>query len=191
MKPPSVPRLSPTVPAAFSAAIGISLSIFLLPGAGVQGVPTPLLPAIGGAAGRVAADLPAIANKRRASGPVANPASFTQPVATRTEHFVPQRRQAATRVHRAHRPAPTRVVGGAPAPVPVVPPPAPATPVATIAGAPAPPAHGHGKALGRSREHPHGVPPGHAKKAPTAPAPVPGAPPKANGGGNGHKGGKK
>jgi hypothetical protein len=190
MTPPSFARIWPTVPAAFAAAIGMSLSLFLLPSAGVQGQPVPLLPAIGGAAGRVAADLPAIAS-HHAAGPVGNAASLAQPVATRTEHLVPQRRHTPTTAHHAHHPAPTRVVGGAPAPVPVVPPPAPPTPVRTIAGAPAPPAHGHGKALGRSNGHHHGVPPGHAKKAPTAPPPAPRAPPKNNGAGHGHNGGKK
>ena len=50
-------HLSPTVPAVFIAAIGIALSVFLLPGAWVQGEPSPLVAVVGGAAGRVAADL--------------------------------------------------------------------------------------------------------------------------------------
>jgi hypothetical protein len=206
---------SPTIPATLAAAIGMSLSVLLLTGVGVQGEPTPLLPAIGGAAGRVAADLPATASARP-SEPVGKAASSAQPAATRTEDLVPQRRQAATSAHRIHRHAPTRAVRPAPAaPVQAPAPASPATPVtarqfsstATKAkgkarghghrgtpkaagGAPAPRAHGHGKALGRSSEHHHGPPPGHAKKAPTAPSP-PATPPKDNGGGNGHKGGKK
>ena len=52
-------HLSPTVPAIFVAAMGIALSVFLLSGARVQGEPTPSLAEIGGAAGRVVADLPA------------------------------------------------------------------------------------------------------------------------------------
>ena len=207
---------SPTIPATLAAAIGMSLSVLLLTGVGVQGEPTPLLPAIGGAAGRVAADLPATASAGP-SEPVGKAASSARPAATRIEDFVPQRRQAATSSHRIHRHAPTRAVRPAPAATPVQAPApaAPTTPVtarqfsstATKAkgkarghghrrtpkpagGAPAPRAHGHGKALGRSSEHHHGLPPGHAKKAPTAPSP-PATPAKGNGGGNGHKGGKK
>ncbi len=207
---PAFAQLSPTVPATFAAAIGISLSVFLLPGLGVQGEPTPLLPGIGGAAGRVAADLRATANER-ASEPVGKAASSAQLVATRTEHFVPQRRQAATKAHRVHRRARTGVVRRAPsAPVQVAAPAAPATPVTTRRFFSTPTTakgkargHGHGhtlkptarasapRALGRSSEHHHGLPPGNTKKAPTASSPAPATSPKANGGGNGHKGGKK
>ena len=52
-------HLSPTVLAVLAAALGITLSVFLLSGAGAQGEPAPLLAVISGAAGRVAADLPA------------------------------------------------------------------------------------------------------------------------------------
>jgi hypothetical protein len=215
---PALAHLSPTVPATLAAGIGIALSVFLLPGVGGQGEPTPLLPAIGGAAGRVAADLPAPASER-ASEPVGKVPSPAQFVATRTEHFVPQRPQAATKARPVHRRARPVVVRRAPsAPVQVAAPAAPATPVTTqrffstpptakgkarghgrgrghtlkpTAGSPAPGSHGHGKALGRSSEHHHGLPPGHAKKAPTAPLPAPTTPPKANGGENGHKGGTK
>jgi hypothetical protein len=222
---PALAHLSPTVPATLAAGIGIALSIFLLPGIGGQGEPTSLLPAIGGAAGRVAADLPAPANER-ASEPVAK-ASVSSPAqfdAARTEHFVPQRRQAAAKAHRVHRRARPHVVRRAPsAPVQVAAAPAaPATPATErtffstpatakgkahghehshghghgrtpqpTAGAPAPGSHGHGRALGRSSEHHDGLPPGHAKKAPTAPAPAPTSSQKATGDGNGHKGGKK
>ena len=58
-------------------------------------------------------------------------------------------------------------------------------------GAPAPGLHGHGNAFGRSSEHHHGLPRGHAKQAPTASLPAPTTPPEEHGGGNGHKGGKK
>jgi hypothetical protein len=210
---PALAHLSPTVPATLAAGIGIALSVFLLPGVGGQGEPTPLLPAIGGAAGRVPADLPSPASER-ASEPVGKVSSPAQFLATRTEHFVPQRRQAATKAHRVHRRARPGVAPRAPStPVQVAAPAAPATPVTTqrffstpptakgkarghrhgrtlkptTAGAPAPGSHGHGKALGRSSEHHHGRPPGQAKKAPTAPSPAP----AATGGGNGHKGGKK
>jgi hypothetical protein len=193
MKPAAV-RLSPIVPAAFAAAIGMSLSVFLLPGAAVRSEPTPLL-AASGAAGRVVVELPAPA-KARASAPVRHPGSLAQLATPPTEQLVSQPQQAAPAGHPAHRQAPARVVGGAPAPVRVAPapPPPPATPVKVIAGAPAPPAHGQGKAVGHLSDHHHNqVPPGQAKKAPTAPPAGRGAPaaPKGNGGGNGHKGGKK
>ena len=209
-------HLSPTVPAIFVAALGISLSAFLLSGARVQGEPTPLLAVIGGAAGRVAADLPAPVAKRT-SEPVRKAASSAQLAATRPEHVVPHRRQVATKAHRAHRRAQRGVVERAPFAHPQAATPAtPAAPDTTqlpfssatpatskarghghgrarksTAGAPVPRAHGHGKAFGRSSEHHHGLPRGHGKKAPTAPSSVPTTPPKVNGGGNDHKGGKK
>jgi hypothetical protein len=204
-------HLSPTVPAVLVAALGISLWVVLLPGAGVQGEPTPLLAVIGGAAGHVAADLPATANER-ASEPVGKAASSAQLATTRSEHFVP-RRKAATKAHRADRSARSGVGWR---PLSALPQAAtPATPVTTrqsfsspttatskarghgpgwartTAGALVPRAHGHGKALGRSGEHHHGLPHGHAKKAPTAPQSAPTTPPQVNGGGNGQKGGKK
>ena len=81
-------HLSPTVPAIFVAAMGITLSVFLLHGAWVQGEPTPLLAAVGGTAGRVVADLPATVD-HRASKPVREVASSAEFAATPSEHFVP------------------------------------------------------------------------------------------------------
>jgi hypothetical protein len=213
MKPPFV-HLSPTVLASFAAAISISLSLFLLPGAAVQGEPIPLLPAIGGAAGSVAAHLETPARKHHS--PRARAGSSVQVIAAAA---VPVRqvavpRSALHKVHRPHRthPARTRVVRHAPpAPVRVT------TPVTSrqffntskakgkAAGhrhKPKPAAgvgaagKGHGKALGHSKDHPRGTPPGQAKKAPKAPMAAPlksngGGPPADHGGGNGHKGGKK
>jgi hypothetical protein len=191
-------HLSPTVPAIFVTAMAMSLSMLVLPGAVVQGEPTPLLAVLGGATGRIAADLPTPA-PQRASEPGRKAATSAQLAVPRSEQPVPQRRQAATRAHRHAR---SRVVQRAPA--------APATPITTsrsLSGAPTATskAHGHGqarkstggvhvsrghgKALGRSSEHHHGLPRGHAKKAPTAPPSA--TPPKVNGGGNGHEGGKK
>jgi hypothetical protein len=205
-------HLSPTVPAVFVAATGISLWLFLLPGAGVQGGPTPLLAVIGGA-GRVAADLPATANER-ASEPVGKAAASSAQLAiTRSEHFGP-RRKVATKAHRVHGSGRSGVGRRAPSAHPqAAATAASTTPVTTrqffispktatskarghgrartTAGAPAPRAHGNGKAFARSGEHHHGLPHGHAKKAPTAPLSAPTTPPKVNGGGNGHKGGKK
>jgi hypothetical protein len=206
-------HLSPTVPAVFVAAMGISLWVFLLPGAGVQGEPTPLLAVIGGAAGRVAADLPAIANER-ASEPVGKGTSSAQYVTARSQHFVPRRRTAAIDAHRVHGSARSGVGRRAPtAPQQTAAPAAAVTPVTTSRSFTSPttatsktrghgrarkstagahvPTHGHGNAFGRSGEHHRGLPHGPAKKATTAPPPAPTTPPKVNGGGNGHEGGKK
>jgi len=213
MKPPFA-HLSPTVLAAFAAGTSISLSLFLLPGAGGQGEPIPLLPAIGGAAGSVAANLGTSAHKPRT----------TQTTVRSSAHAnlapaVPVKQVAALRapVHKVHRPYRTRPVRARavrhtpPAPVRVT---APATtrqffstpkakgkghghrhankPATGIRSG----GSGHGKALGHSKDHQRVRPPGQAKKVPTAPAAAPpksngGGPPADHGGGNGHKGGKK
>ena len=85
MKPPFA-YLSPSG-AAFAAAIGISLGVFPLAGVGVQVEPTPVLPAIGAAVQRVAADLPATPG-RRAPHKVGKAASSVQLAATRPLHSV-------------------------------------------------------------------------------------------------------
>jgi hypothetical protein len=211
---PAFAHLAPTVPVAFAAAMGIALSVFMLPGAGVQGEPTPLLAVIGGAAGRVAADLPAPVN-HRAPEPVTRAVILARPAATRSERVATPRRHAETRTHRVHRHTRTRVVRPTPTvPVQAAAPAAPVTPVTTrrsfgnpksakskshghgharalqpTAGTNAPSTRGHGKAkaVGHSVEHHDGLPPGQAKKAPTTPSPAPTMSPKANGGGNGHE----
>jgi hypothetical protein len=210
-------HLSPTVPAIFVAAMVITLSVFLLHGAWVQGEPTPVLAAVGGAAARVVADLPATVD-HPASEPVREVASSAQFDAPPSEHFVPLRQQAATNAHRVHPRARIGVARRAPTAAPrAASPPEPATQVTmdkSFAKAPgkarghghghghghgqkwtadarAPGAHGHGKAFGHSSEHHHGLARGHAKHAPSAPSPSPTTPPKVHGGGNGHKGGKK
>ena len=200
-------HLSPTVPAIFVAAMVISLSVFLLHGAWVQGEPTPVLAAVGGAAGRVVADLPATVD-HRASEPV------REVPATPSEHFVPRRQQAVPNAHRVHPRARIGVARRAPTAAPrAASLPEPATQVTMdksfakapgrargqghghgqkwTADAQAPSAHGQGKASGHSSEHHHGLARGHAKHAPSAPSPSPTTPPKVHGGGNGHKGGKK
>jgi hypothetical protein len=207
---PALVHPSQTVPAAFATVLGILLVVFLLPGAGIQGEPITLSPAIGGGAGRVAADLPATAS-RRASEPVGGIAFPAQLGAT----FVLQPRQAASDAHRVHRRARSGAERRAPsAPVQVAAPAAPATPLTArrlgastkakgearghggglkpAAGGQAPGGHGHGKGSGGSSKHDHGPPPRHTNRAPTAPPdPAPATRPKANGGGNGGKGGKK
>ncbi len=173
MKPPFAHLPSPIVPATVAAAIGVSLSVFLLPAAGVQVEPTPLLPAIGEVTGRVAADLP-VAAKKLSSPAVRQAATPAQVAPTRTEHFVPKQRQVATPVRHAIPRARTRVIRRvSPAPV--------------LAGAPAPtrpvftPPKGKGQGRGRGQSHQR-----EHKLIAGAPAPS-----KVHGGGNGHKGDKK
>jgi hypothetical protein len=210
---PALAHLSPTVPAAFATAVAISLSGFLLAGAGVQGEPAPLLPAVGSAAGRVFADLPTPTH-RRVAEPV-TPATHSAPRRTTpTQELALQPRAVVSKPPRAHRPEPAvrrtapprapvpRAPVPAPAPrgIPVVTPTFPKTPAAkgkarghshSRAHAPKPAAatgaraHGHGTALGHGKAHGHHhrLPPGQAKKAPAASPPAPAAPPKAHGGG--------
>jgi len=75
---PSFAHLSPT-PLAFAAAIAVSLSVFLLSGAGSQRTPTPLLPALGSAVGGVAVNL-ATRDDRSASASVATTLPTAPPV---------------------------------------------------------------------------------------------------------------
>jgi hypothetical protein len=207
-------QLSPIVPAVLAAAIGISLTVFLLPAAGLQIGPRPLLSVFGGT-GRMAADLPPPAANRRAPEQVERASSAAQLAPPRTDSL-PRREQAATRAHRVHRPARTRIVRTSPTTrVPTRAPAAPAAPATTRqpfsisrkakghgrghahghapsqpAGAPTHRAHGHGKALGHSNGHQRPRAHGHSKKTPAGTPPAP-APPKGNGGGKGPKGGKK
>jgi hypothetical protein len=212
MKPPFA-HLSPTL-LALAAAIAVSLSVFLMSGAGLQGAPIPLLPALGGAAGSVAVDL-ATRAQARASAPARTTVSSAKRVPVSTTH-VRAPRPAAHRVHRANH-ARARVVRHAP-PSPLhiaVSAPAPTTPAAAPqvisvpkgkakahghrhgqAGKPSAdagaPRHGNGRALGPFPEHHQGLPPGQAKKVPAAPPKGKGGgPPADHGGDNGHKGDKK
>lgn len=215
---PAFPHRLPTIPATFAAAIGISLSIFLLLGVEVQNEPTPFFPAIGGAGGRAAADLPAPINKR-ALEQVAKAV-----VSRRIEQLVSPRREAATKLHRVQQRARVGIVRRTPpAPAQVAPPATPAAPLPmpqsfgsptmatskargygralkSTAGASAPPANRHGRAPGRSSRDHHEFPPGQAKKGSTARSPASatspeatgaGNGPNATGGSNGSKGGKK
>ena len=210
MMKPALAHRSPTVPAAFATAVAISLSGFLLAGAGFQGEPAPLLPAVGSAAGRVIAELPVTAPKR-VPEPVTRAAGSTALAAIPIQAFAPQLRAEVSKPRRVHRPAPA-IRRAAPARVPA---PAPAprvTPIPTRVFPKTPEAkgkarghshshahahalnpsvgthvHGHDKALGHHR----GLPRGQAKKAPAAPKATGGGPPADHGGGNGHNGGKK
>jgi hypothetical protein len=199
---PAFAYFSPTVPAAFAAAIGISLCVFQLPTGVAQKGPTPVLPAFGGT-GRVAADLPVVPRR----GPVGKAASAQpqlvvalRPPATKARHV---HHRARTVVVRREPSAPVQAVAPAPGTTPVT-----ETELFSVsprgkrkarghargrgpkpkAATPAPFSPERGKALGHSNEHRDRVPPGLAKKAP--PASAPGLPPrpKDNGGGGGRKG---
>jgi hypothetical protein len=212
---PGLADFSPTVPVALAVGIGVSLSVLLLPSGVVQKGPTPVLPAFGGAAGRVVADLPVAAGGRA-----------RKVAASAPPQIVVALRPPAGKARQVHRPARTAIVRRAPSapvqaapvqaapPAQVVPPAAPVTPVTKTrlfrmpskakgkarghnrgqgqepkAATPAPPPPGRGRALGRSNEHQNRLPPGLAKKAPPALAPgLPPPPPKGNGEGNEGKG---
>lgn len=149
-------RLVPTLPASVAAAIGVSLSLVLLHGVGVQGEATPLLPAAGGAAGRVPANLPA-PTKKRAAQPLRKSVASTRPTAEASVHIQsPQRTPVATVVVRRTPVAPVRVTA----------PPAPAVP-----GTPGPPVSHPGKAKGKTRDHGRGHPVKTIAGAPAPPAP--------------------
>jgi hypothetical protein len=207
-------HLSSTV-LALAAAIAVSLSVFLLSGAGLQGQPIPLLPALGGAADRVALNL-ATPGRERPPAPARTTVSTAQQVVPTARLTAP--RPAAHKVHRAHHARAREVRHAPPSPVQVaVSAPAPTTPVAAPvisapkanakahghrqgrAGKPAVAGthrHGNGHARGHSPGHHQGLPPGQAKKVPAAPPTAPpkakgGGPPPDHGGGDGHKGDKK
>lgn len=208
---PSLAHLSPTLPAALATGVAVTLSVFLLAGAEPQGEPAPLLPAIGGAAVHVIAGLPGTSH-HSAPESVASPDLPVEPVTAPALRVTPQRQVVVSHTHRPKHHGRVRVHRAAPLPAQVAPPAAPA-PVTrqTFHAAPVP----RGKARGHSHSHSHGggpaaptgarvhgqgkglghthrgAPPGHAKKAPTAPHPEHVAPPKANGGGPppGHGGG--
>jgi hypothetical protein len=210
LKPPFA-HLSPTL-LALGAAIAVSLSVFLVSGAGLQGAPIPLLPALGSANGTVAVS-PTTHAHVRAWAPRTTMVSTAQPVLAPTAPVIAPR-PVTPGVHRAH-PARARVVRHAP-PAPVqlaVSAPAPTAPVAAprvisvpkgkakahdrhghpgksaLAGTPR---HGNGHANGDSPAHHQGLPRGQAKKVPAAPPKAKGGgPPADHGDGNGHKGDKK
>jgi hypothetical protein len=185
MKPPPFVHLSPTVPATLIAAIGLSLSAFLLLDIGAPREPTPLFAAIGGVAGRVAAGLPATATKP-ISERVGNATPSAQVVNTRSERFVAQRRPAPATAHHVHRRARTRVVQPAsPVPVQVAAPSAPAPPVPTTRHTPR-------TANGKAHSHRRALKPIHQPPALASPPRAHGGPPPPHdGSGNGHKGGKR
>ncbi|HEX6679372.1 MAG TPA: hypothetical protein VF063_01875 [Gaiellaceae bacterium] len=189
---------SPAVPAAFAAGLGVSLWIFLLPAGVVQKGPTPVLPALGGTAGRVVADLPVPARAR---------ASDVQKAVSVHSKFVIVLRPPAAKARPVHHQPRTGMVRRA-SPAPVREAPVTKSQLFSIpekakgkahghdrgnasepkAETPTPHSPGHGKALGRSNEREDRLPPGQAKKASRASAPGLPPPRKGNGGGNGRKG---
>jgi hypothetical protein len=189
-------HLSPTLAAALAAAT-ISLSVFLLPGAGIQGGATPLLPAFGAAAGRVPANLPAVVHARRsrpvvhrASLPVVRVSTPAPRVVSRQVTAAPKPRPVRPHVRVRRVEHPVVVAAAAPVTQVVTPLSAPSTarghdhrqhPVAAT-----PRAHGHGRAPGQATPRGHGRGLGHEKHSPAAPAPAPIAAPPGNGHGNGN-----
>lgn len=214
---PFAARTSPTVAATLAAAT-ISLAVFLLPGAGIQSGPTPLLAGLGAVAGRVPANLP-VAHARH-SKTIVHRARITATVSTPVSRAVPQPRAAAPKApplrrHAGRRPVRHRVVAAAAPVARVTPRRFFGAPVAARGrghgrgyghahghrhtGTPAmvsttPRTHGHGRAPGRSAPHRHGAGSRHEQHghAPAASTPVP-APPAShgNGGDNGQKRGHR
>jgi hypothetical protein len=187
------------VPAAFAAGLGVALWIFLLPAGVVPKGPTPVLPGLGGAVGRVAADLPVPRASKVPKAASAHPQIVValRPPATNAREV---HHRTRTVVVRRAPSAPVRAVARPTRKAPVtkselfsIPPRGkgearghgPKSKTATQAPLPA----GRGKALGRSNEHEDRVPPGLAKKRPPASAPGPPPRPKSKGGGNGRDNG--
>lgn len=212
----SLAHLSPTV-VAFGAAIGLSLSLFLLSGAGLQGGAIPLLPALGGATRSVDLALPSAPTDQGAQTTAVSPISAALPSLAPT-FPAPTRQPVVHRAHPIHHaPAHARARGVRPAPTPPAPvavaAPAPTTPVSAPQPVRAPrgkakalghqhhaagptaagtPVHGNGHARGHSPDHHQGLPAGQAKTAPAAPTKGKGGgPPADHGVGNSHQGGKK
>lgn len=166
-------HLSQTAVATLAAAIAISLSIVLLSGAGRQGQAVPLLPALGGAADRVAAELQSPAHERAAEPRrTAPPVQVRAPVAF-TPSVVTQRpaKHTAPPAHRTRAPV---VRKGTKAPAPKASMPVRMTPITTQGFSVAP----EGVAKGKSHA------PGQLKAKGKSHAP--GQVKKANGQGHGH-----
>jgi hypothetical protein len=204
MTPPIV-NLSQTAVAALAAATSIWLALFVLPGAGVQRRPLPLLPVIGEAAGTVVAPFQAparpaaTASRRTASsvrvvartatpaGPAASARRGTQRAHTvvRTSSSAPVQAAASTQVPAAPSAVAQRPTGLALGRAKAH---GRSKVAAMFAGVGAR-GRGQGKANGHSDEHHSGAPPGHGRGA-SAARPVP---PQSTGndGGEGHGGGKR
>lgn len=194
---PPFAHLSQTTFAVVAAAALTSLSLLVLPGAGGQVRPVPLLPALGQAVGAVSAPLEAPA---RAPAPsVRPPAPLQRAVATQTARggasAATQRAHRAQRTHPVTRSAPPAAVAARV--------PAAASTFTQVRVHPRGKARalGHakraasgsavgarGRGQGKALGHRHGTPPGHTKSAPAAR-------PKSNGngtgGGAGHGGSKR
>jgi hypothetical protein len=203
MKPP-LAHVSQTALAALAAGIAIWLSVFVLPGAGGQAQPIPLLPAIGGAAGEVAKAFETPSRHVATRRPAATRANRATLIAKPRHVAAP--RPVVHRTQRAHAPAVRASLAPRRAAVT-----APVTSRGFSASrgkakarghshAAGPPAwagargRGHEKARGHSTEHHRGLPPGQAKKAQALLAPSPnanGQGARDHGGGNGHGGGKR
>jgi len=184
---------SPTVPATFAVGVGISLSVFLLPTGVVDKGPTPIVPAFGGAAGRVVADLPVERARAASEAPKAGSPHPQILVASRppTTKAPRVRHRARTVVVRRAPSAPVRAVARVThtkAELFAMPPRGKGRALGHGPKSKAPNTNpdfpGRGKALGHSNENQNSLPPGLAKKASPGSSP----PPRGNGRGNGRKG---
>jgi hypothetical protein len=152
-------HISQTAVAALAAAIAISLSIFLLSGAGGQSQAVPLLPALGGAAERVTAELEPPAHVGATQAHPTAPVQVRAPVVFRPAVVVPSAvKHGVHRTHRTHR-THAPVVRSRPAALAQAAASAPprTTPVATHVVPAAP----WGEAKGKAKAHGHAQPKAH------------------------------
>jgi hypothetical protein len=149
---PSLAHLSPTLPAVLATGAAVTLSVFLLAGAEPQGAPAPLLPAIGGAAVHVVANLPGTTH--RGSKDSMTPAAQAELATTSGQRAAPPHGATVSRAPRPAHQARPRVQRVTPAPAQVAPRtvPAPVVRRQTFQATPAP----RGKARGHSHSHSHG-----------------------------------
>jgi hypothetical protein len=203
MTPPFA-HVSQTALAALAAATSIWLSLFVLPGAGVQGRPIPLIPAIGEAAGAVTAPfqapaLPSAPATRRPAAPAHVVARTTEP--SRPAVSSPRPRSQAHRAHPAVRRTPAVPVQAA-APIYAAPPrvaqrfSGPPRGKAKALGhhtgaKPRAEAGARGRGQGQARGHHRGAPPGQSKGALAARPVPPQMQGHGTGNGEGHGGGKR
>jgi hypothetical protein len=161
---PSLAHLSPTLPAVLATGAAVTLSVFLLAGAEPQGAPAPLLPAIGGAAVHVVANLPGTTH--RASKDSTTPIAQTELATTSGQRAAPPHGATMSHASRPAHHARARVHRATPSPAQVASHTAPAPIVRrqTFQATPAP----KGKARGHSHSHSHSHSHGGGRPAPAA-----------------------
>ena len=148
---PSLAHLSPTLPAVLATGAAVTLSVFLLAGAEPQGAPAPLLPAIGGAAVHVVANLPGTTH--RASKDSTTPTAQTELATTSGQRAAPPHLATVSHAPRPAHHARARVHRATPSPAQVASRtvPAPIVRRQTFQATPAP----KGKARGHRHSHSH------------------------------------